>query len=44
MQFITARDLKFDYDYDAGPEFASGSGFEVEVGSETDGAKTGCFD
>ncbi|MFE0452466.1 hypothetical protein ACFW2D_14450 [Streptomyces sp. NPDC058914] len=44
LQFTTASDLKFEYDYDAGPEFASGSGFEIEVGSETDGAKIGCFD
>ncbi|MET7757530.1 hypothetical protein ABZT27_22935 [Streptomyces sp. NPDC005389] len=44
VQFTTAGDLKFEYDYDAGPEFDSGSGFEIEVGSETDGAKTGCFD
>ncbi|MFD4322756.1 hypothetical protein [Streptomyces sp. NPDC058548] len=44
VQFTTAGDLKFEYDYDAGPEFDSGSGFEIEVGSETDGARTGCFD
>ncbi|AVH55877.1 MULTISPECIES: hypothetical protein [Streptomyces] len=44
VQFTTARDLKFEYDYDAGPEFDLGSGFEIEVGSETDGAKVGCFD
>ncbi|MFD5657507.1 hypothetical protein [Streptomyces hirsutus] len=44
VQFTTARQLKIEYDYDAGPEFDSGSGFHIEVGSETDGAKTGCFD
>ncbi|MFB7368896.1 hypothetical protein ACFC0D_03495 [Streptomyces sp. NPDC056222] len=44
VQFTTPGNLKVEYDYDAGPEFDSGSGFEVEVGSETDGAKTGCFD
>ncbi|MFE7760934.1 hypothetical protein [Streptomyces sp. NPDC057438] len=44
VQFTTARPLKIEYDYDAGPEFDSGSGFHVEVGSETDGAKTGCWD
>lgn len=44
VQFTTASDLKLEYDYDAGPEFDSGSGFEIEVGSETDGAETGCFD
>ncbi|MFF7777534.1 hypothetical protein ACFZCG_24360 [Streptomyces tanashiensis] len=43
VQFTTARELKVEYGYDAGPEFDSGSGFEIEVGSETDGAKTGCF-
>lgn len=44
VQFTTARQLKIEYDYVAGPEFDSGSGFHVEVGSETDGAKTGCWD
>lgn len=44
VQFTTARQLKIEHDYEAGPEFDSGSGFEMEVGSETDGAKTGCFD
>ncbi|WP_351222304.1 hypothetical protein [Streptomyces sp. NPDC002133] len=44
VRFTTASELKFVYGYDAGPEFDSGSGFEIEVGSETDGAKTGCFD
>lgn len=44
VQFTSAEGLKLEHDYDAGPEFDSGSGFEVEVGSETDGAKTGCFD
>jgi hypothetical protein len=44
VQFTTARQLKIEHGYDAGPEFDSGSGFEIEVGSETDGAKTGCFD
>ncbi|MFI9616868.1 hypothetical protein ACIHCM_35210 [Streptomyces sp. NPDC052023] len=43
VQFTTASDLKFEYDYDAGPEFDSGSAFEIEVGSETDRAKTSCF-
>lgn len=42
--FTTPRQLKIEHDYDAGPEFDSASGFEVEVGSETDGSKTGCFD
>ncbi|CAL9332909.1 hypothetical protein [Streptomyces sp. enrichment culture] len=44
VQFTTPRQLKIEHDYAAGPEFASGSGFELEVGSETDGSKTGCFD
>ncbi|MFI8348177.1 hypothetical protein [Streptomyces sp. NPDC085596] len=44
VQFTTARQLKIEHGYKAGPEFDSGSGFEIEVGSETDGAKTGCFD
>ncbi|MFE0701320.1 hypothetical protein [Streptomyces sp. NPDC058872] len=44
VQFTRASDLEFAYDYDAGPEFDAGSGFEIEVGSETDGARTGCFD
>ncbi|MFH8471174.1 hypothetical protein [Streptomyces sp. NPDC018000] len=44
VQFTNARQLKIEHDYEAGPEFDSGSGFEIEVGSETDGAKTGCFD
>ncbi|MFE6037096.1 hypothetical protein [Streptomyces sp. NPDC056452] len=44
VQFTTARRLKIEHDYKAGPEFDSGSGFELEVGSETDGARTGCFD
>ncbi|MFB6895657.1 hypothetical protein [Streptomyces hydrogenans] len=44
VQFPTASQLKFIYGYDAGPEFDSGSAFEIEVGSETDGAETGCFD
>ncbi|WP_230887103.1 hypothetical protein [Streptomyces spinoverrucosus] len=44
VQFTTAGELKFEHGYEAGPEFDSGSGFEIEVGSETDGAKTGCFD
>ncbi|MER5893243.1 hypothetical protein [Streptomyces sp. NPDC001876] len=44
VQFTTARQLKIEHGYEAGPEFDSGSGFEIEVGSETDGAKTGCFD
>ncbi|MFJ8942254.1 hypothetical protein ACIRG4_03000 [Streptomyces sp. NPDC102395] len=44
LRFTTADQLKTEYDYAAGPEFGSGSGFEIEVGSETDGAKTGCWD
>ncbi|GGX82512.1 hypothetical protein [Streptomyces fructofermentans] len=44
VQFTTAGQLKVEHEYDAGPEFDSGSGFEIEVGSETDGATTGCFD
>ncbi|MFF3846428.1 hypothetical protein [Streptomyces sp. NPDC002328] len=44
LRFTTAGDLKIEHDYDAGPEFDSGSGFEMKVGSETDGAKTGCWD
>ncbi|WP_329207187.1 hypothetical protein OG257_12075 [Streptomyces sp. NBC_00683] len=44
VQFTTARRLKIEHGYRAGPEFDSGSGFEIEVGSETDGARTGCFD
>lgn len=44
LQFTDARQLKIEHDYDAGPDFDSGSGFEIEVGSETDGAKTGCWD
>lgn len=43
VRFTTARQLKIEYDYEAGPEFDSGSGFHIEVGSETDGAKTGCW-
>ncbi|MBP2579783.1 hypothetical protein J3A78_000261 [Streptomyces sp. PvR006] len=35
VQFTSAEELKFEHDHDAGPEFDSGSGFEVEVGSET---------
>ncbi|MER5373121.1 hypothetical protein [Streptomyces sp. NPDC002553] len=44
LRFTTADQLKIEYGYDAGPEFGSGSGFEIGVGSETDGAKTGCWD
>ncbi|MGW1726496.1 hypothetical protein ACWCQK_26625 [Streptomyces sp. NPDC002306] len=44
VSFTNARLLKVRRGYEAGPEFDSGSGFEIEVGSETDGAKTGCFD
>jgi hypothetical protein len=44
VQFTTPRQLKIEHGYDAGPDFDSGSGFEIEVGSETDGSKTGCFD
>jgi hypothetical protein len=44
VQFTTAHQLNIEHGYDAGPEFDSGSGFEIEVGSETDGAKTGCWD
>lgn len=43
VRFTTARQLRIEYDYDAGPEFDSGSGFHIEVGSETDGARTGCW-
>ncbi|MFG3491496.1 hypothetical protein ACIQ9R_04305 [Streptomyces sp. NPDC094447] len=44
VQFLMGDDLRFDYGQDAGPQFDSGAGFEIEVGSETDGAPTGCFD
>lgn len=44
LRFTTARQLKIEHGYDAGPGFDSGSGFGIEVGSETDGAKTGCWD
>ncbi|MFI5569921.1 hypothetical protein ACIA6T_21775 [Streptomyces sp. NPDC051740] len=44
VRFTTARQLEIEYDYEAGPEFDPGSGFHIEVGSETDGAKTGCRD
>ncbi|WP_371101662.1 hypothetical protein [Streptomyces sp. PU_AKi4] len=43
VRFTTARQLKVEYNYDAGPEFDSGSGFHIAVDSETDGAKTDCW-
>ncbi|MFG3039178.1 hypothetical protein ACGFYZ_20000 [Streptomyces sp. NPDC048330] len=43
IYFMTPRDLAIE-GYAAGPEFASGSGFRLAVGSEADGAPTGCWD
>ncbi|WP_369147624.1 hypothetical protein [Streptomyces sp. R44] len=43
VSFMTARELAFE-GYETGPEFASGSGFRIEAGSEADGARTGCWD
>ncbi|MER5205488.1 hypothetical protein [Streptomyces sp. NPDC002825] len=43
VSFMTARDLEFE-GYGPGPEFASGSAFRIEAGSEADGARTGCWD
>lgn len=44
VHFSPPRQLKTEHGREGGPEFDSGSGFEIAVGSETDGAKTGCFD
>ncbi|MGW1540095.1 hypothetical protein ACWCPM_07485 [Streptomyces sp. NPDC002309] len=44
VQFTATSLLRIEHGHEAAPEFDSASGFEVEVGSETDGAKTGCFD
>ncbi|MET9691212.1 hypothetical protein ABZY81_22470 [Streptomyces sp. NPDC006514] len=43
LSFPPARFLNEFYGAEAAAEFASGSGFELTVGSEADGAKTACW-
>ncbi|MFE0653485.1 hypothetical protein ACFVZH_33435 [Streptomyces sp. NPDC059534] len=43
LYFMTAHDLAIE-GCKTGAEFASGSGFRIAAGSETDGAITGCWD